>query len=335
MFSTVARIVRKIKNKPEKDFEAMRFTGETAFNWKHLPDQRLYTDNDYAIDELEAGIALPASFIADSQPEEKVIYHCYWYGEMKRKQVFSIKSLLCTQDMNKCRVILWLDIHNGYHNHEQNPLLQAILPFIEVKAYDPLEEIKGTPWKGAQKMANQADNLAKRSDAFRFLVLYKYGGLYFDLDVMFLNDFGALRDVPFCYAWESQPFANSALLNFKRKSDFAAYTLQKSIQKQTVLPWVILHYADAALKELCVLPCAFFDPVWQGVSAEKFPISRFEQFFQPFDNAFANKYGIDSYKAFFPGCYAYHWHNQWATPEHENSFFGIFEKEFNQLLHLQ
>lgn len=117
---------------------------------------------------------------------------------------------------------------------------------------------------------------------------------------MFLNDFGALRNVPFCYAWESQPFANSALLNFKRKSDFASYTLQKSIQKQTVLPWVILHYADDALKELCVLPCAFFDPVWQGVSAEKSPISNFEQFFQPFDTAFVNKYGIDSYKAFFP-----------------------------------
>ncbi|MGY0036053.1 glycosyltransferase [Pedobacter sp. NJ-S-72] len=110
--------------------------------------------------------------------------------------------------------------------------------------------MKNTPWENKKKLVNEPENLAKRSDAFRFLVLYKYGGLYFDLDVMFLKDFGGLLDSEFCYAWETQPYANSAILNLKRKSDLCNYILNKGIKKRTVLPWIILNYSDLLLQEL-------------------------------------------------------------------------------------
>ncbi|MBB6271032.1 hypothetical protein HDF26_001459 [Pedobacter cryoconitis] len=331
MLKTLKKIARRLTNRPDKDYEVMPVTGETAFNWKHLGDQRLYTDNNYALQFLENN-ENPDSQIP---VKEKIIYHAYWYGNIGRKQAFSIKSFLCTQDLTKCRVILWLDADNGYLYHEKNPILKAILPFIEVKAYDPYQEIKNTPWKNSQKLVNEPENLAKRSDAFRFLVLYKYGGLYFDLDVMFLKDFGGLLDSEFCYAWETQPYANSAILSLKKKSNLSAYILNKGIKKRTVLPWIILNYSDSYLKKLHVLPCAFFDPVWQGLASAKSPLDDFPDFFRKFDDQFTNRLGIESYKDFFPGCYAYHWHNQWKKTEYEDSLFGIFENDFNKHLNIE
>jgi hypothetical protein len=165
-------------------------------------------------------------------------------------------------------------------------------------------------------------------------VLYKYGGLYFDLDVMFLKNLGALLNTEFCYAWEAQKYANSAVLNIKCKSDVSTYMLLKSIQKGSALPWEIFQYADLQLKNLYVLPSAFFDPVWQGLVEEEHPFTDFSKFFIPFNDDFPNKFNISSYKEFFPGCYAYHWHNQWDVTEYDNSFFGIFNKEFNKLLNI-
>lgn len=56
-----------------------------------------------------------------------------------------------------------------------------------------------------------------RADAFRLLITYKYGGLYFDLDVLFLKDFSDLLENSFCYQWEKQPYANTAVLFLKDK----------------------------------------------------------------------------------------------------------------------
>lgn len=325
------KTIEDIQNKTVNNIIADQNTSD----WRRLKDQRLYIDNDYALETLKRGLDLRGEGFDDKdQTDKKTVYHCFWYGNIGRKQVFSIKSFLCTQDLHKCRVILWLDMSDGFKDHEQNPLLKAILPFIEVRAYDPVKEIKETPWENYLNITGGHHNLPKRADAFRFLILYKYGGLYFDLDVMFLRNFGGLLNFEFCYAWEAQSYANSALLNLKRKGDISTYILEKSIQKQTVFPWGIFNYSDSYLKELYVFPCAFFDPIWQGLISENYPLDTFPKFFEPFGHEFTNVFEIHSYKDFFSGCYAYHWHNQWFTEEHENSFFGIFEKEFNGLLNI-
>ena len=41
---------------------------------------------------------------------------------------------------------------------------------------------------------------------------------------------------------------------------------------------------------------------------------------------------INSYKDFFPGIFTYHWHNMWKKEIHEDSYFGLFNKEFDSLL---
>jgi hypothetical protein len=299
-----------------------------------LKDQRLYTDNNYAVESLKIGINLNAEGFHYQSPSgySKTNYHCYWYGKLGRKQIFSIKSFLCTQNLAKCKIILWIDINNGYEDYKSNAALAPILHLIEVKAYDPYVEIQNTPWANHISLLDDHNNLAKRSDAFRYIILHKYGGVYFDLDVMFLKDFDGLLNCEFCYTWEDHTYANTAVLRVRKNGYISNYLLEKSIFKQSVLPWKIFGFADTLLTGLYVLPCAFFDAVWQGLNIADVPFYDFSGFFRPFDDNFVNKLNINSYKDFFPGCYAYHWHNQWNTGEYTNSFFGIFEKEFNLLL---
>jgi hypothetical protein len=306
----------------------------SPLNWRHLDDTRLYTDNDYALEQLREGINLEANGFVNTEYKSEQACHCYWFGEFGRKQEFCIKSFLCTQPVNS-KVILWLDIDNGFQGYERNPHIQTLIKHLEVKAYDPRRETEGTPWADHLHLARFSEGymeLVKRGDAFRFLILYKYGGTYFDLDIMFLQDISPLIHTEFCYAWEKQPYANSAIFHLEARSTIATYLMQKCIKKQQVSPWYLFHYEDEELKDLYVLPCAFFDPIWQGVTIDHAPLDYFPDFFRKFDHQFSNKLNIQSYKDFFPGAYAYHWHNEWNTPEHEDSLFGIFEKEFNRLL---
>jgi hypothetical protein len=51
-----------------------------------------------------------------------------------------------------------------------------------------------------------------------------------------------------------------------------------------------------------------------------------------FDDEFRPKPTVRSYRDFFPGAFAYHWHNRWDVPEHEDSYFGLFNRELDGIL---
>ena len=138
-------------------------------------------------------------------------------------------------------------------------------------------------------------NLPQRADGFRYIILYKYGGLYFDLDVLFLRDLAGLLEHEFSYAWEGQSYANSAILNLQQKSNLSKYLLEKSISQGTVLPWMIFNYEDPLLAEIFLLPCAFFDPVWMSLRKDNFPIYDFYGLLTSFDDIFTNRLDIHSY----------------------------------------
>ena len=35
---------------------------------------------------------------------------------------------------------------------------------------------------------------------------------------------------------------------------------------------------------------------------------------------------------FFPGAFTYHWHGQWAAPEHRESYAGALDRDCNERL---
>lgn len=254
--------------------------------------------------------------------KEKVIAHAYWYGEIGRKQAFSILSYLATQDLSKTEVWLWLDEESGYTNYEQNAYLKELIPYIKVKKYNPKKELKGVPCFN-RIIFTQKDNLAYRADGFRLLALYKYGGLYFDLDICFLENILCIcGKQDWCYGWEKQAYANNALLYFPKDGEqrLIQYLFFKA-QRKAPMPWAILNYKDQRLRNLIVYPYQIFDPAWLNRNNEATDES-FDRFFQ--QDGFLEE--------FYPGAFAYHWHNRWEMAVENGSNFAVFEKRYWEIL---
>jgi hypothetical protein len=269
----------------------------------------------------------------ESSLDFKIPFHAYWYGEFGSKQAFCLKSFLCTQDLNKVHVILWLDHEQGFNGYESNQYLKDIIPLITIKCYSVKEEAFGIiPIEQIDEIFTNKD-LVHKSDAFRLIILAKHGGVYFDLDIMFLRDLSQLLEKEFCYAWETQPYANTAILSLSKGGNTVRYLLKKSKKLMQYHPRFTFNYSDKMLSNLLVYPCTFFDPLWMEKvpSYNELPLNKFSDFFRKFDNEFHKKPNINSFKDFFKGCFTYHWHNQWDVKEYQNSYFGLFSKEFNEL----
>lgn len=265
-----------------------------------------------------------------------LIAHTFWHGEIGAKQLFSLKSFICTQQIDCFEIWLWMDgdefFNKALQNEELNRLNQLIGGKIKLKNWKLKEEIVNTPFMSIKWYFRWDRILVALADDFRIIALYKYGGLYFDLDVMFVKDFHPLlmRD-EFVYAWENQPFANNALIYLRQGSCLSNQIAKEMIKCKSSQPWRIFKYSNKSLSALMVYPCAMFDPLWLG-HEEWMPIKEFADFFREFSDDFVKNDNIQSFRDFFPSIYAYHWHNQWKHEEFEHSYFGLFNHEFDCLL---
>jgi hypothetical protein len=302
---------------------------------KFLADERLYSSTQHCLKFLRE---ITESIAPLKTPER---YHMYWCNDFSSKQAFAVKSFLATQDLESAELWLWLDSRNGYDGYAANPLLGPLLPFIKVKRFDPDVEAKGTPLERRPELYH-SKSPTRRSNFLRFVVLYKYGGIYVDMDTMFLRDIRILLGHPtfqdeFCYHWSSHmPYANSAVLRLHERSETGRALLARCVACGSCRPKDVLRFAENKDLDLLVLPCVFYDPLWphhdQQDSYDAAPFSRFEDFFRRFDSRFACKSNIRSYKNFFPGAFTYHWHNFWDVEEHSHSYFGMFNEEFDLIL---
>lgn len=326
-------MIKKLKRIPYR-LNRQRFNEDNSCitNLKLVADVRTYFQYVNDTQRLQLRDKIIKNLPTDNSIiNEKVIAHAYWYGKIGRKQAFSILSYLATQDLTRTEVWLWLDEENGYSGYEQNPYLRELLPYINVKKYNPNKELKGLTYFN-KIIFTETSNLAYRADGFRILVLYKYGGLYFDLDVCFLENILCLctRDA-WCYAWEKQAYANNALLYFPKnaKPDIIKYLFWKA-QIKAPMPWAILSYTDRKLRNLVLYPYWLFDPAWISKNNEATD-ELFDSFFLPANNDSCNAAErITPY----PGAIAYHWHNRWDMAVSENSYFSILEKAYRQKLNL-
>lgn len=310
--------------------------------WITLKDHRLYQDNGYAMEQLASGVydrIVPDMFrkkwgrrpvMSADVLAEKVIFHSYWYGQIGEKQAFSLKSVLATQPRDTVELWLWLDLENGYEGYAHNEYLKPLLPWLQVRPFDADQEIRDTPYEQCVWMFHGPEPTF-RADGFRLLELYKRGGVYFDLDVMFLKDLSpVLAAGEFCYAWERQPYANNALLYFKKESPLNRAIAEKALRLETFRPWHLLEYGDRNLSSCIVYPSAFFDPLWQKKQEEPGLLHGFADFFtRPVTDGPAYAVPLEA-QPFFPGVYAHHWHNQWRTEPDRDSAYCWFARKFDE-----
>jgi hypothetical protein len=305
---------------------------------RFLGDEQLYRQTETCLSFLRQLGAGPGGIAPVSPPER---FHLYWHGPFGLKQAFAVKSFLATQDLASSRLCLWLDVEAGYTDHVANPVLRPLLPFLEVRPFDPTVETEGTPLAGRVDLHAYGKPVA-RSDLARFVVLYKHGGVYADMDTMFLRDMRPLVGDPrfadeFCYRWSGhRPYGNSAVLRLRARSDTGLALLARCAEVGSCGPQRVLDFAANAHLDLLVLPCAFFDPLWLDYDRRDryaaAPFHRWEEFFHRVGWRVRIRPARHSLRAFFPGAFTYHWHNCWDAPEREDSYFGLFNREFDRVL---
>lgn len=103
------------------------------------------------------------------------------------------------------------------------------------------------------------------SDIVRMCVLYKYGGLWFDLDCLFLRDIKPLFSYrSFVYQWEWRNWANSAITFMDiPKCNVMTRIMERCIRLKICYPKQVFNF-KAKINGLYVLPTYVFDPAWAG-----------------------------------------------------------------------
>ena len=266
---------------------------------------------------------LPLALLAakNLQPTDNTTtIHMYWrvprpFGE---KQATAIKSVIVTQNPNKCHIIIWSNI-----DLTDNEYIQDILPYVELRIYNPVVEAIGTPVEKWPGLESTDERCYADSDIFRLIILYKYGGIYIDFDTILLRDLSPLYGVEFMAQWgnstiHNKPW-NSGIANGIIGSAAGGNLMTELLNELLIVESTIfVSYGSELigkvrdrLKEWYVLPGAFFWPEW---TKHKDISDHFKR------QGIVNMYD---------GSFSWHWHNQWDAIPEPGSKFHILSQMTN------
>lgn len=262
----------------------------------------------------------------DAKIDEKIIFHTYWWGEFGRKQAFSIKSLFASQYTYQFEVWLWLD-EDCQIDQSDTKWLESIGHLVKIKSYSINRDVGKSALNNRKVIFDDKKHLAFRADGFRMWALHEYGGIWFDLDIMFIRDLGEIIKLgEFIYGWEKQSYGNNALIYLRKSSPLNDYIVKKIKRTWSTQPWILFDYKDVELGELIVWPATLFDPLWKSDSQD-YLFHRFQDFFVDMKKRGGGGILLET---IFPYSYVYHWHNMWSEEIEEGSPFALLEKEVDK-----
>jgi len=246
-------------------------------------------------------------------PEEVTFFHVY--TEVRTpKELLAIKAYLATQNLSKTKLIVWSD----YDISEQENI-QPYKDFVDFRVYDPKILAQGTPLEGVESHLRTGGdhNHWMSSGVMRFLVLYKFGGIYYDMDMVLLRDFKPILGLDFAYQWGgSTDFSKkhrwkedchgpcAAMLGAVKGSQFIKDCMERLIVTPptggTCYDEDMLGYVYAE-RPFTVFPSTFFNTEWLISKTDKHLSQAIEP--QWFDTPLQN---VDN---LFLEAFAWHWHN--------------------------
>lgn len=167
-------------------------------------------------------------------------FHTYWSSNLtsdfNEKPTATLRSFAATQSANHT-MILWIPAEDEYqliHSDGWTKLIKNT-ERINYRVIQPKELTKGTaiePYVDIWRtLVSENNDGTYRDDLLRMLVLYQHGGVWFDLDTMFVRDLGPL----FEHEWIAQGNCNTgmfgnpftgALFHFHQRSPYACEVLE-------------------------------------------------------------------------------------------------------------
>jgi len=210
------------------------------------------------------------------------------------------------------KIIIWIE------NNIISEYNDKISKYAELKYFDLKQEIKNIFMENMNYTINYS--LSFYSDTVRYILLYKYGGCWFDLDIFFLRSFDPIfynfeNDI--CvYTWENQQYPNGAIfISIIPYSEKMRQNIEFIINRNRGWGFQEAELTYDLPIDMLVLPCSWFDPSW---ITNPYNLS-FLDFFKKKDKVY-------TFDNFFNGSFCYHWHNQWNSPIEEYSIIYQLEK---------
>jgi len=259
----------------------------------------LTTKTDYA-ETINIAINLQGDY------NKPVIFHCYWHGNLNEKHLYSILSCYYFNVYrNKHKIILWLE------NNTPNKYNIEIEKYAQIRYFSLISEKTNTGFINNNFYYNKS--LPFYSDVVRCLLLYNYGGVWFDLDCFILRSFDFIFsnfENEIClYQWENQNYPNNAIyISLEPKSLKMKKNIEFIIQRNRGWGFQEAQLTYDLPLDMLVLPCSWFDAIWID---------------NPYNienkNIFKNTDKQYNFDNFFRGSFCYHWHNNWNNTIEDNS----------------
>ncbi len=198
-------------------------------------------------------------------PKDVTNFHIY--TEFKNeKEIMCLKSYLATQDLEKTKMIIWSD-----YDITDNELVKPFLDYVTLKVYNPHEEAVGTVLESRPELDMKDKKYYLQSDLLRLLVLHKYGGVWADMDIIFLRDFKPLLDQEWMYMWGSETDfekegACATVISLHKESQLSLEFL-KELMVTNARPetacWGKEMFAEVYKRfKYDILPSTFFNTEW-------------------------------------------------------------------------
>ena len=240
------------------------------------------------------------------QYDKSVIFHCYWNGNLNEKHLYSVLSCYYFNALNrKHKIILWLE------NNTPNDINKEISKYCEIKQFSFETEKNNANF--IQKDFYYCKILSFYSDVVRYLILYNYGGCWFDLDCFFLKNFDPIfknYEKEVCvYQWENERYPNGAIfISLEPKSTKMKTNINFIIERNKGWGFKEAKLTYNLPLDMLVLPCSWFNGDWIKNPYNIGTVNFFKKTEQ--------EYNFDN---FFTGAFCYHWHNKWNKEIQENS----------------
>lgn len=253
------------------------------------------------------GIKLAQSITGDY--EKPVTFHSFWTGNLNEKHFYSVLSCYYfnVHSNNNNKIIVWIE------NNVENEYNEKISQYAEIRQFN-FEEEKNKVKFLNNKSINYPKKLPFYSDCIRHLLLYTYGGCWFDLDCFFLRSFSPIfknYESEICvYQWEKQRHPNGAIyISLEPESEKMKHIIEFVIERNHGWDFRTANLTYNLPLDILVLPCSWFDAEWLP---SPFSIGGFDNFFKNSEK----QYNFDN---FYKDSFCYHWHNRWNVEIEENS----------------
>lgn len=242
--------------------------------------------------------------------DKSVIFHSYWNGNLNKKHLYSVLSCYYFNVLNqKHKIVLWLE------NNIPNNINKEISKYCEIKQFSIHNETVNTflENKKITYIKGLGNGLTEKANFYRMVLLYNYGGCWFDLDCFFLRSFDPIfknYEKEIClYQWERQNYPNNAIfISLEPRSIKMKNNINFIINRNRGWGFQRAELTYDSELDMLILPCSWFDGSWVQNPYRIGTCNFLEK---------TNKqYNFDN---FFKGAFCYHWHNQWDKEIEENS----------------